>query len=383
MSMDVARRMQAARTDLILDHPFFGSLALLLRLEASTDIPTMATDGKSLIYNPAFVGTLSKLELLGVVAHEIMHCACGHPWRRGSREPMKFNIAADFAINFIVEEAGFKLPHGRLRSADFDGKSAEWIYDRLPSMKEVSTTGLPGSGAADVQDAPTGKGTGDGNQDGDGGSASGDDAPSEAEWKLAVQQAAQAAKARGKLPASLKRFADDVAEPVVDWRSVLRRFVQQQSRSDYSWTRPNRRHIARGVYLPEMRTEEMGPIAIAIDTSGSVDNVLLGQFQAEVQSIAAEMRPSSITVIYCDAKVQLVETFFPDDLVTLTLVGGGGTAFAPALDAADALEEEPVCLVYLTDLEGPHRLTPPSMPILWASTTKNDVPYGEVVLVER
>jgi predicted metal-dependent peptidase len=66
-------RIQKARTTLLLDHPFFGTLLFRLGARSSTSIATMATDGVSLYFNPEFVETLSSAELIGTLAHETMH----------------------------------------------------------------------------------------------------------------------------------------------------------------------------------------------------------------------------------------------------------------------------------------------------------------------
>lgn len=388
--MNARQKIQQARTALVLDQPFFGALALRLTVVEDPGCPTAWTDGRSLGYSPAFIDGLTHDELLGVVAHEVMHCANGHPWRRDGREQRRFNVAADYAINYVLEDVGFTLPKDRLRDVKFDGKSAEWIYARLPQSaaggggdgtgdgagagdSPVDGSGQaghdkrPGAGGCDVRDAP----------------AAGDtDGSTESDWQQAVQQAAMAAKARGTLPGSLERFAKVAAAPRVDWRSVLRRFVQQVAREDYSWSRPNVRHLARGLYLPSLRSEAVGPIAVAVDTSGSIDQITLDMFFAEINAVAGEVRPSRVHVIYCDAAVKRLDTFERDDVIEPHPIGGGGTAFGPALDVAEALEEPPVCLIYLTDLQGSHRAEPPAMPILWAATQPGAVPYGEVVSME-
>ena len=69
-------RIQKARTALLLDHPFFGTLLFRLGARARSSIATMATDGVSLYFNPEFVETLSSAELIGTLAHEVMHPAC-------------------------------------------------------------------------------------------------------------------------------------------------------------------------------------------------------------------------------------------------------------------------------------------------------------------
>lgn len=377
----IRQRVQAARTDLILDQPFFGALALRLHVEINETVPTAGTDGTRLIFNPRFVATLSKPELLALIAHEVMHCSNGHPWRRDGRDHHRFNVACDYAINYVLEEAGFKLPSSRLRSAEYDGKSAEWIYARLPKSPQQGGAskgdGAPMAGADDVLDAPQ-HGAGDGDEHG------ATYVQTEADWQQAVQQAALQAKMRGNLPAVLERFAKAATEPRVDWRSVLRRFVQAAAKQDYSWRRPSARHLARGLYLPALHSEAMGPIAVAIDTSGSIDDVLLSQFSAEIRSIADEMRPERVYAIYCDAAINRVDTFERDDVIELKPCGGGGTSHVPVMNYVDAMEEPPVCLVCLTDLMTMHRPEPPGMPVLWATTyPQTSVPYGEVLSMER
>ena len=82
-----AERIRKARTALLLDHPFFGSLLFRLKSEEDRVIPTMATNGVVLRYNPAFVDTLNAATLAGVLAHEVMHPALKHHTRRAKHDP--------------------------------------------------------------------------------------------------------------------------------------------------------------------------------------------------------------------------------------------------------------------------------------------------------
>src|SRR5579884_4288652 len=95
------------------------------------DLPTMATDGTRIVYNPAFVDELKPAELEGTLAHEVLHCALGHHCRRGNRDPGLWNEAADLAINPILIKNGFTLPSGALIDPAFTNLSAEEIYARL------------------------------------------------------------------------------------------------------------------------------------------------------------------------------------------------------------------------------------------------------------
>lgn len=360
--MSAARKILQARTALLYEAPFFGALALRLQLQEDASCDTAWTDGKSIGYNPEFVESLSHSELTALVAHEVMHVASGHPWRRSGRDPQRWNEAADYAINGELAAAGFTLGSDWLHDARYTGKGSEWIYDRLPE------SGEDGSGAGDpqpgeVRDAPAEA-----------------DAPTESEWQQAVQQAAQVAKARGHMSGSLERFAADAAQPSVNWRSVLQRFAQEAAKADYSWSRPSSRYLARGLYMPALHSTQLGRIAVAVDVSGSVDDVLLAQFSAEINAIARELQPAGIDVLYCDAAIQRRESFEQGDTVELRSCGGGGTDFRPVFGALE--EDPPAFLVYLTDLYGAFPTEAPDYPVLWGATSDASAPFGELVRME-
>jgi predicted metal-dependent peptidase len=124
-----------ARTALLLDHPFFGTLLFRLDARARNSIATMATDGVSLYFNPEFVDELSSAELIGTLAHETMHPALQHQTRRGGREPKRWKMACDYAINPLLVDAGLTLPKNVLLDDRFRGMSAERIYNLIEAEK--------------------------------------------------------------------------------------------------------------------------------------------------------------------------------------------------------------------------------------------------------
>lgn len=160
------------------------------------------------------------------------------------------------------------------------------------------------------------------------------------EWQIAVEQAENVAKLAGKLPAGITRSLESAQAAGVDWRELLRRAWSETIPADYSWMPPNRRHIWSGLYLPGIRSEGVGEIAIAVDCSGSINARLLGLFEAEIRSILAGQRPSRVHVLYFDTEVHRVETYYAGQPVTLAPVGGGGTNFAPCFEW---LTEHGVC----------------------------------------
>ena len=362
---------QAARAALIMDQPFFGALALRLPLLEDESCDTMYTNGKVIGYSPKFVEECTPFELQGVICHEVLHVANGHTWRRGSREPSRWNSACDYAINPIVlENPLLRLPAGGLLNDGYKGMSAEQVYALLPE------SGQDGGG---------------GNGNGHGQSPAGEvrDYPdpdtaeeAQAEWKVAVSQAAKTAKAMGNLPSSLDRLVEDVLHTKTDWKSVLRRFVQQSAKNDFTWKKPNPRYMHMGFYLPSLHSEEMGDLVVVVDTSGSIDNDIVAQFSGEINGIASEVNPASIHVVYADAAVQRVDVFERGEPITINPKGGGGTNFEPAFDWVEENDVAPVCLIYLTDMMGKFPDVEPEYPVLWAATTDIEGPFGETVRIE-
>ena len=433
--MDTARKMTQARSNLILEEAFFGTLSTRLELIPDASKKTMCTNGKWIKYNPAYVDKLTLAEVAGDICHEVLHVANGHCWREGGRDHNDWNEACDFAINPIVKESGLTLPENPpvLLDPQYAGMAAEQIYSRRREMKqqqqqsEQQQQGGQGqseksqssgseeqeeneeqseeqseqkspdeqqdeSNEQDEQEQQQGEDTDESTDDsseseaedysgcGEVEQCTDDDIETqEAEWQVATMQAAQAAKARGQLPGSLEHMIEKLKAPRVDWKAALLRFMQQTASADYTWTRPNRHYLPMGIYLPDLRSEAMPPLVIGWDTSMST-YAEQDEFAAEVSSAIAETRPELTHVVYCDSAVQRVDEFTADDEINFNPPGGGGTKFAPVFEWVKAQDFEPACLIYFTDLEGEIPVDP-GYPVLWVSTgdPKRDAPWGETI----
>jgi predicted metal-dependent peptidase len=393
-------RIRKVRTTLLLDHPFFGTLLFRLGARARSSIATMATDGVSLYFNPEFVDSLNSAELIGTLAHEVMHPALQHHTRRVGRSPRRWNMACDYAINPMLLDAGLTLPKGIVCEARFRGMSAEEIYNRLEaqeaqSCQDSSDAGNHGGNAeggeepapggndpATPQVPETAGGIGqvlDAVTDADGGASVEEQTR---DWQMAVQQAENVARLAGKMPAGAARSLEASKAANVDWRELLRRAWSETIPSDYSWTRPNRRHIWNGLYLPGVTSEGVGEVAIAVDCSGSIHARQLGLFEAEVRSILAGQQPRLVHVLYFDAEVHRHETYQAGQPIHLTPVGGGGTDFRPCFRWLEERGIQPQTLVFLTDLCGTFPEKVPPYPVLWASTDTRQAPFGQVIPME-
>lgn len=134
--MNIDPRIIRARSALIMDQPFFGSLAMQLEVIASQRHETMATNGRQMFYNHAFLDTITAQQTKGVIAHEVMHCALNHHTRRAHRDPQLWNSACDYVVNAILVRAGFELPEGAYLDPQYDGLGAEAVYRILDAQKQ-------------------------------------------------------------------------------------------------------------------------------------------------------------------------------------------------------------------------------------------------------
>lgn len=414
-----------ARCRLVLEQAFFGTLSLRLKLMPG-DLPTMATDGTRIVYNPAFVNQLKPAELEGTLAHEVLHCALGHHCRRGNRDPRLWNEAADLAINPILIKNGLTLPAGALIDPAFTNLSAEEIYARLlqkkgqgsaaPTQSAGKTNGggatsngpqaAQGSGIQDSsvpaacqpaakRPPETTEGTPDPASMRPGGFGEVLDATDdhghpaspagklrqEHEWSIAAEQAIRSAKACGREPGDVEMPLRENRKSQQDWRAILRDFIVAAAPSDYRWTPPNRRYVASGLYLPSVERRGLGEIVIVVDTSGSIGKRELEQFAAEISAISEEAKPEAIQVVYSDAAVQAVQEFRASEPVKLEPKGGGGTDFRAAFVWVAERDIAPACLIYLTDLCCDSFPETPDYQVLWVTESRRRAPFGDTIRI--
>jgi predicted metal-dependent peptidase len=199
--------------------------------------------------------------------------------------------------------------------------------------------------------------------------------------KVTVAQAAQAARLMGKLSVNQARLVQEILSPKVDWRTVLRRFVEKAKNDIRSWARPNRRFLAQGMYLPSIGGEVLGELAFAVDCSGSIGEKEIAEFAAEVTYVWEDGKPLRVHIIYFDSEVCHYEKFERDDNLHIEPHGGGGTAFSPVFRFMEDKGITPVATIFLTDLccddFGPR----PDHPVLWVSNMEGQAPWGEIVLM--
>jgi predicted metal-dependent peptidase len=368
------RRISATQVRLALSQPFFAALMLMAPIDITDSVDTAATDGMRLMFNPKFIGALTSNELAGLVVHEVLHCALAHVPRRGLRDPLLWNIAADIHVNGLIRKDNrLQLPAGAVIDEKLEHLAVEEIYAVLERTMPKWTLSL-----VDLLPMPSGMG-------GEGRSPSEE---MEAHWKGALHRALAAAQVagRGNLPADLLRAVRAATEPTIDWRSVLWRWMV---RTPDDFMGYDRRMVWQGLYMEELAGESVRA-DVCVDTSGSVDDEMLGQLLAELRGIMRSYPSVRCRLWYADDACHGPYEL-DGDLPTRAPVGGGGTDFRPffrAVASDDApgnmlLRHTPPLLIYLTDGEGEFPEHAPESPVLWAVTpggrASEDFPFGAVV----
>ena len=352
-----------ARVRLLIRHPFFGNMATRLRLvDASNWCGTLATDGRTFYYNVGFVNKLSAQEAEFGFAHEVLHNVFDHMGRRNERDPQLSNIAADYAVNqILVDERIGTVPKfiKIFQDSKYRGWSYEQIYEDVESKAIKIDMKTLGELLDEHLDGDEDKGQGNGGEDGDG-DQEGNGRPKLSEEdkkkirdeiKEAMISAMQNTEA-GRMPAGLSRFITEFTEPKMDWRELLRMNIQSILKSNFSFSRPNRKSQHSGAVLPGMMNDETVDVSVAIDMSGSISDDMAKDFISEVKGIMDEYVDFNLDLWCFDTNVYNYAKFTgdtADEIMDYKVKGGGGTDFEANWNFMKEEGIEPKKFIMFTD----------------------------------
>lgn len=362
LDREVREMLITARVGLLLRASFFGNLATRLRLvNADEWCSTAATDGRNFYYNSRFIKMLRPKELEFLFGHEVLHVVYDHFGRRLERDHQLWNVANDFAVNgdLVKHSIGEKITTVPcLYDHKYDGMSSEEIYDDLyENAEKITLETYIDRLLDDHLDGESEDGDGEGNDPGEGGGKRPKPLSAEERQKLrdeikeAVLSAAQASGA-GNVPAGVKRIIQELTEPKMNWRELLRMQLESTIKSDFTWMRASRKGWHVDAVLPGMKNDELIDIAVAIDASGSIDGKMLKDFLSEIQGIMDSFGSFKIHVFTFDTEVYNPKSYDSDNLDHMCdyeVEGGGGTDFDCIFDYLKKETIEPKRLVVFTD----------------------------------
>lgn len=429
MSNDVVNRIIRARASLLQMAPFFGVTVRKLKLQEDKACKSMWTDTIALGYNPSYVASASILEIQAVLCKLVMQIGAGHAWRQGPRDSVLWNKASTLAVLPSVRALNLVYPSKEAERPELDGKSAEGIYlvlqQEKQSDKEPPTPPPPtpssapgakgesnseGDGTDSGQDeqgenagngASPGSGSGNGESTGDWLEdlpvgeirpvPAGEEAKQATEWATAVKNAATL---QGNLPGQFVLQLKDALIRPLPWKRELQHFARKVvGNGRYSFAKPNRNHLHRGLILPTRGNKKrLGTVVVVRDTSGSAFNgPYLGMFNAAISEMVEVMQPEKVYILDVDTRVTKVQTVVPDrhEKLEQKAEGGGGTDFRPPFEwIKEQRIPDVAALIYLTDMCGTFPAHGPQFPVLWVKTDlvyANHVkaPFGQEIVLKE
>ena len=351
--LTIEERLIAAKVQMLMCLPFFGSLASGLnvkvvdwRFDKETPM-TAATDGVNFFYNPEGIKDRTIPELVWLYAHEVSHVCWQHFMRMGDRNKTLWNIATDYAINGILRINKIGKPFEKhLDDKKFDGMAAEQIYDIL--YKEAPKLDLDALSKM-LADKHLEM---DQNEDG---------SPKTEEQirdltnkiKEDIIKATQSMEA-GSIPAGFDRLIEGIVSPQLPWQEILRDRIKSKIKTDFTFMQPNRRSgNMGGIIFPSMTVEDQIDICIAMDMSGSISDDIASEFMSEINGIISEFRSWNIKIWSFDTKVYNQKEYSSDDnddIMSYQPKGGGGTAFECNWSYMKTASIEPKLFIMFTDL---------------------------------
>lgn len=339
------------------DSAFFTTVCFSLKHVWDDQIPTAATDGRTIRFNPQFFLSLTTDEQVFLLLHEAMHVAYQHINRKMGRDHSKWNVAGDLVINQHLVDRGFKMPSTGLLDPQYREMSTEQVYAALPDnlpcpMPDLlDSLGDPEALTREIEDILV----------------------------RAQLQAKMENDKPGSIPGEIQVFLNGLLEPKLPWYRILQKYLHTFNKNDYSFKKFNRRYFPRFI-LPGLRSDALMKIAIAVDTSGSVSDNEFKVFMSEVHAILRMMKPESIDLIHFDTQIRSVDSVKSiKELSQVKFTGRGGTRIEPVLFWVN--ENKPQLTLIFTDGCFSFHGMDTRMDIVWLihNNPQFDASFGKVI----
>lgn len=395
---NIKEKISQAKAKLLVDYPYFGTIASRIELVQNDDIQAFKSDGIKLEYNSDFFAEIELSEMEFVFANGAMHASLAHKSRKNGRSGWLWQMATDYAVNDMLVENGLDRPWQATYSKRFSNLYAEEIYEELkddilrdeleyeaddidevrPNEDDVhndnSQSEEQGSSSKNNSDSD------EPNQEEDIEQIIQDELLKEQLFEEFAKATLESEMKKDEFPDGLERFFDLSLGGKIDWRDELKSALERFHKDDYTLIPPNKKFLHMGIYLPSC-TSNRFQLVIAVDSSGSVDEELLNEFLSEINFLMLTIQDYQIDLLVCDDKIHSHNTFYSGDNLEVKLQGNGGTDFRAVFDFIDENLPDTKLLLYFTDLDGRFPLELPRYDVKWVTQKELEVPFGEIILI--
>ena len=379
------KKISQAKAKLLVDYPYFGTLAAKIEVVVNNDIEAFKSDGKKVEINGDYLETLELGEMEFIFANGAMHASLAHEARRNDRSGWLWQMATDMAINDMLVENGLEMPYGAQYRKRFAGLYAEEIYAELKAdiLREDDNLEYEADNSDDVQDKNEKQDKKD-KRDNQTQERTMEELQEEIlQEQLLAKEAISLLERefkKGEAPRAIERFFKLDFFGKVDWRDELKVALDRHFRDDYALLPPSKKLLSYGIYLPSSVSQTFR-LVIAIDSSSSVDEALLNEFLSEVNFLTSLVNNYQIDMLVCDDKIQSHKTFYSGDGLEIDLKGGGGTDFRPVFSFVEGEMDDVKLLLYFTDLDGTFPSVSPNYEVKWITKKAKEVPFGQIVVL--
>jgi len=378
----IERKISQAKAKLLVDYPYFGTLASKIDVVFNDDIEAFKSNGTKLEINSDYLQDLELSEMEFIFANGAMHTSLAHEMRKNNRSGWLWQMATDMAVNDMLVQNGLDMPYGAQYRQRFSGMYAEEIYAELKDdiLRDDEDLEYEADDIDDVQNGDEQK-----NND----KKTNEQIEQALEEEILQEQLfAENAIAfleekmqTGEAPQTIERFFTIENFGKIDWRNELRIAVDKYFRDDYVVMPPSKKLLYSGIYLPSNISQTFR-LVIAVDSSGSIDEVLLNEFLSEVNFLMSLVQNYQIELLICDEKIQSHKTFYSGDSLEAEIKGGGATDFRPVFLYIDENFDDVKLLLYFTDLDGTFPPDAPQYEVKWVSAKEKEIPFGVTIVLD-
>lgn len=372
--MQNSEKISRAKAKLLVDYPFFGTLASKLELVQNDDIEAFKSDGTTLEYNSDFLNESTLGELEFVFANGAMHASMAYDNRKNNRSSWLWQLSSDYAINDLLVQSGLERPHQAHYSERFTDLYAEEIYADLKADILRDPDELPDNDGDDVNEENQSESTNESNSDKTDSQEQikQEQTLNEELFKEFAYSSLEKEQKSSNLPDTIERFFKIDFLSKYDWRDELRDTIDRFIKDDYVQMPPNKKFLSQGIYLPSLTSETFN-LVIAIDSSGSIDDEHLNEFISEINSLMLSVQKYKIDVLVCDFKIRSHKVFVSGESLEMKIDGGGATDFRPVFEYIDKNIFDVKLLLYFSDKEGIFPEEMPSFEVKWIE------PYSKTI----